>query len=69
MDRSSDPSPLFHVAAVAILAAVATLASVALLAAVAAALGCSCGCTWLQLRFDSGGFLGRLLVRSGKRNT
>ena len=35
MDRSSDPSPLFHVAAVAILAAVATLA------AVAAALGCS----------------------------
>ena len=45
IDRSSDPSPHFHVVAVATLAAVTTLASVATLAAVAAAFGCSCGFT------------------------
>ena len=44
MDRSSDPSPLFHVVAVA------TLAAVAILAAVAAALGCSCGFTLPAVR-------------------
>ena len=52
IDRSSDPSPLVHVVAVATLAAVTTLASVAILAAVAAALCCTCGFTLPSLLLD-----------------
>ena len=52
IDRSSDPSPLVHVVAVATLAAVMTLASVATLAAVAAALCCRCGFTLPSLLLD-----------------
>ena len=52
IDRSSDPSPLVHVVAVATLAAVMTLASVATLAAVAAALCCRCGFTLPSLLRD-----------------
>jgi len=52
IDRSSDPSSLVHVVAVATLAAVLTLASVATLAAVAAALCCRCGFTLPSLLLD-----------------